>query len=47
MSLLDDHLEQVAGAHGLVDAEGNAERFGLLEGAFEVLSTRIGKIGVA
>ncbi len=43
--LLDDLLEEVAGAHGLVNSKGDALGFRLLEGAFEALGARVGEVG--
>jgi len=39
--LLDDTLEKVARADGLVDAEGDAGCFSLLKGASELLGARV------
>lgn len=45
--LLDDLLEEVAGAHGAVNTEGDALGFSLFEGALEALAARIKQIGEA
>lgn len=42
--LLDDLLEEITGAHGLVHPEGDALGFSLLEGAFEALAARVEEI---
>ena len=47
MRLLDDLLEQVAGADGFVNAEGDALGFSLFKGAFEALGARVEQVGEA
>ncbi len=44
MRLLDDLLKEVAGSHGLVDAEGDALGFSLLEGALKALGARVEQV---